>query len=182
MKATAAGSTALVIVLVVSAIYLGSTLLIAALRLPWDMSLPPAIRVLGLLPIAAGSGMLAWLFRYRGFVDILVSTHETFLKILGRMPLQERRIRTEPLVVVGPYRLVRHPMYSGIGMIVLGIGVLTDHTWALLGAVLLCVWFAYGIGPFEERELKALFGLAYEDYARVTPRIVPIPWRRLRSR
>ncbi len=182
MRAVAAAWTVLVIALVVSTHYLAAAFITMILRLPWDMSLPPAVRVLGLAPIVAGSGMLAWLFRYRRFVDILVSTYETFVKLFGRMPLQERRIRTEPLVVSGPYRVVRHPMYSGIGMIALGIGVLTDHTWALLGALILCVWFAYGIGPFEERELKALFGGAYEDYARMTPRIVPIPWRRLWSR
>jgi len=182
MKAAAAAWTVLVIALVVSTLYLAAALITVALRLPWDMSLPPALRVLGLVPVIAGSAMLAWLFRYRRFVDILVSTYETFLKIVGRMPLREHRDRTEPLVVAGPYRVVRHPMYSGIGMIALGIGVLTDHTWALLGAVLLCVWFAYGIGPFEERELKALFGRAYEDYVRVTPRIVPIPWKQLRNR
>src|SRR3972149_8824329 len=104
-------------------------------------------RGLGLVPVMAGSGMLAWLFRSRRFVDILVSTYETFLKIVGRMPLREHRDRTEPLVVASPYRVVRHPMYSGIGMIALGIGLLTDHTWALLGAGLLCVGVAYGPGP-----------------------------------
>ncbi len=181
MKGSAAAWTGLVIELVVSTLYLLAALIVAVLRLPWDMSLPLAVRILGLVSIGAGIAMLAWLFRYRRFVDILVSTHETFLKILGRMPLRERGVRTEPLVVVGPYRVVRHPMYSGIGMIVLGIGIVTDHTWALLGAVLLCIWFAFGIGPFEERELRALFGSAYGEYARATPRILPVPRRRRRS-
>ena len=63
---------------------------------------------------------------------------------------------------------------------VLGIGVLTDHAWALLGAVLLCLYFAFVVAPFEEHELKALFGRDYEEYMRVTPRIVPLPWRKWR--
>jgi protein-S-isoprenylcysteine O-methyltransferase Ste14 len=180
MRGSAEGWTILIIVLVVTAIYLIAALLVAALRLPWDMSLPVPVRALGFAPIFAGAAMLGWLFRYRRFRDILVSTHATFLKIIGRAPLQERLDRTEPLVVAGPYRIVRHPMYSGIGMVVLGIGVLSDHTWALLGAVLACLWFAFGIGPFEERELKALFGRDYAEYIRVTPRILPIPLRRWR--
>ncbi|OGS49666.1 MAG: hypothetical protein A3K65_09580 [Euryarchaeota archaeon RBG_16_68_12] len=181
MKGGAEAWTILLIVLVVTAIYLIAALLVATLRLPWDMSLPLPLRLLGLVPIFAGAAMLGWLFRYRRFRDILVSTHATFLKIIGRAPLRERLDRTEPLVVVGPYRLVRHPMYSGIGMVVLGIGVVTDHAWALLGAVLACLWFAFRIGPFEERELRALFGRDYEEYMRVTPRIIPIPWKRFRS-
>ncbi len=182
MRGSAAAWTILVIVLVVTGIYLIAALIVTLLRLPWDMSLPAAVRALGLVPIFAGGAMLGWLFRHRRFRDILVSTHDTFLKIIGRAPLRERLDRTEPLVVVGPYRIVRHPMYSGIGTIALGVGVVTDHTWALLGAVLLGLWFAFGIGPFEERELKALFGRDYEEYMRVTPRIVPIAWKKWRRR
>ena len=75
MKAAAAAWTALVIVLVVSTLYLLAALITVALRLPWDMSLPPALRVLGLVPVIAGSAMLAWLFRYRRVVALLVSTY-----------------------------------------------------------------------------------------------------------
>lgn len=168
----------LLVVLVLSEMYLIGALIAVLLRLPWDMSLPVPVRLLGLLPILAGAAMLGWLFRYRRYRDILVSTYATFLKMIGHAPLQEKLDRTEPLVVVGPYRLVRHPMYSGIGMIAIGIGVVTDHPWALLGGLIACLWFAFGVGRFEEKELRALFGPAYEEYMRVTPRIIPIPWKR----
>ena len=168
------------IVLVVGGIYLVAVAVVAVLGLPWDMGLPPTVRLLGLAPLIAGAYLFGWLLRYRRFRDILVSTHASLMKGFRRAPMEERLDRTEPLVVVGPYRIVRHPMYSGIGMMVLGIGVLTDHTWALLGAVLLCLYFAFVVAPFEEHELKALFGRDYEEYMRVTPRIVPLPWRKWR--
>ena len=180
MKRSFAVVVAFAIVLVVGGIYLVAVAVVAFLRLPWDMGLPLAVRLVGLGPFVAGAAMFGWLLRYRRWGDILVSTHASIVKGFRRAPLEERLDRTEPLVVVGPYRIVRHPMYSGIGMMVLGIGILTDHTWALLGAVLLCLWFTFAVAPFEERELRALFGRAYEDYMRVTPRIVPIPWRKWR--
>lgn len=182
MELRAGAWTVLVIVLLVTGMYVAAAVVAAALRLPGSMGLPVPVRLLGLAPILAGAAMLAWLFRYRRVGDILVSTHATLLKMLKRAPLPERIERTEPLVVAGPYRVVRHPMYSGIGMTVLGVGLVTDRPWALLGGLFLSLWFAFGIGPFEERELAALFGPAYEEYMRVTPRIVPIPWRAWRRR
>ncbi len=182
MEGRAEAWTLLIVVLVVSETYLFAAVIAAVLGLPWDLGLPVPVRALGLAPVVAGAAMLGWLFRYRRYRDILVSTHATFLKIIRSAPLQERLDRTEPLVVVGPYRVVRHPMYSGIGMVALGIGVVTDHPWALIGAAILCLWFAFGIARFEERELRALFGPAYEEYMRVTPRIVPIPWKKWRRR
>ncbi len=170
--------TLALVTLVVTTTYLIAVALVWVSPLPWDMGLPLVVRVLGVLPIVFGAAMLAWLFRYRRFRDILVSTYATFLKMLRRAPLQEPLDRTEPLVVVGPYRLVRHPMYSGIGTIALGIGLVTDHTFALVGGILINLWFYFGVGPFEERELRALFGPAYEEYSEATPRILPLPRRR----
>lgn len=180
MRRRAAAWTILIVVVVVTWMYLMGVALVILFRLPWDMGLPAVGRILGVPLILVGASLFAWLLRYRNFVDILVSTHASFVKMIRHAPLEERLDRTEPLVVVGPYRLVRHPMYSGIGIMVIGIGILVDHTWALLGAILLCLWFAFVVAPFEERELTALFGQAYVDYMRVTPRIIPIPWRKWR--
>ncbi len=120
--------------------------------------------------------MGAWVVRFRGPGPMLESTWATFLKLAGRRPLEVAAGRSEPLVVAGPYRLVRHPLYSGILGLTLGIAILTDHVWAYLGCVGLGLWFAFVLAPFEERELQALFGLSYRDYMRRTRRF--LPWKR----
>lgn len=77
------------------------------------------------------------------------------------------------LVVEGPYRVVRNPMYWGVGSVVLGEAAIF-HSVALteLAAV-----FAAGVivfvVVFEESELRRKFGSEYEEYCRRVPRWLP---------
>lgn len=148
--------------------------IVALLQLPKDLGFPWPVRLLGVVPLTYAALMLGWVYRFRGPQAILESTWVTFLKLLGRLPLDVPGGRTEPLVVAGPYRLVRHPLYSGVDGLTLGIAVLVDHSWAYLGALALGLWFALVLAPFEERELRALFGPAYSEYSRTVRRFLPI--------
>lgn len=163
-----------VIVGLIATLYAASIGIGALLRLPWDLGLPWALRLLGVVPVAYAGLMLGWVFRFRGPRTVLESTWVTFLKLLRRLPLHVAGGRTEPLVVAGPYRLVRHPLYSGVDGLTLGIAVLVDHPWAYLGALALGLWFAIVLAPFEERELRSLFGDAYVEYSRSVRRFVPV--------
>lgn len=176
--ARAAAFSAVAIAAIVASLYALAALFVAALALPGGMSLPWPVRVGGVALVLGGVAMLAWFFRHRRIEEVVTSTYATLRKLLLRVEVGAPLGRTERLVVVGPYRLVRHPMYSGLTLVVLGIGVAVDRTWALLGALFLFAWFAIVIAPFEERELRALFGPAYVEYARRTPRFLPIPRRR----
>ena len=147
------------------------------LGLPGDLGLPWPVRVLGVVPVVYGVFMLGWVIRYRGPRAIAESTWATLRKLVRRVPLEETAGRSEPLVVAGPYRLVRHPLYSGVDGLTLGIALLVDHPWAYLGALALALWFAFVLAPFEERELRALFGPAYSEYMRSVRRFVPLPRR-----
>jgi methanethiol S-methyltransferase len=76
--------------------------------------------------------------------------------------------------VVGPYHLVRHPIYLGWMLMVFG---LPDMTWTRF--VFAAVSSAYLIVaiPFEERSLVEAFGQSYVDYQRaVRWRILPGVW------
>lgn len=158
----------------VSALYLACLGLSAILSLPWNLGLPWWLRLAGLIPAAYATVMLGWVLRFRGPRAILESTWVTLLKLARRLPLDAAGGRTEPLVVAGPYRWVRHPLYSGVDGLTLGIAVLVDHPWAYLGALALGLWFAVVLAPFEERELRSLFGAAYLDYSRTVRRFLPI--------
>ena len=174
--AEAAGLIALLLAILYT-IGIGVTL---AARLPWDLPIPVAVRIAGGVLAAVGAAFAAWVVATRRLAEVVDSSYATFMKLLRRIPVEERLGRTEPLVVAGPYRFVRHPMYTGVGGMALGIGVAVARTPALLGAALLCAWFAAVVAPYEEKELRALFGEAYDAYRRTTPRFLPI--RRPRSR
>lgn len=158
----------------VGAVYLACWLASLALGLPGDLGLPWAVRGLGVPLLAYGIGMAGWMFSFRGPGAVLDSTWVTFQKLFLRLPLGAPGTRAESLVVAGPYRFVRHPLYSGVDGLAFGIAVLVDHPWAYGGALVLALWFALVLAPFEERELIALFGPAYRDYRRSVRRFLPV--------
>ena len=75
------------------------------------------------------------------------------------------------LVTSGPYRLVRHPIYSGI--LVAGIGTAVALSWFWLIALALGgIYFIYS-ATVEERYLIDRFPDSYPAYKRTTKMLVP---------
>ena len=148
------------------------------LKIPREFGFPLLVRLIGLLVLLIGFVLLGWLFRYRRPMDTLISTYVTFSKAGSRrMHLEERASRTESLVVRGPYKYVRHPLYSDVVLLLLGWWLLLDYSFLLISALLLLLWFTFVVTRFEERELRAIFGNDYEEYASRVPRIVPFTSR-----
>jgi protein-S-isoprenylcysteine O-methyltransferase Ste14 len=91
---------------------------------------------------------------------------------LGRnwgMPMSQR---AEPeLVTSGPYRFVRHPIYSGLLLAMLGTA-LVDNLLGLIVVALLVAYFYY-CGTVEERNLATTFPTAYPEYKSRTKMIIP---------
>jgi protein-S-isoprenylcysteine O-methyltransferase Ste14 len=91
---------------------------------------------------------------------------------LGRnwgMPMSQR---AEPeLVTSGPYRFVRHPIYSGLLTAMLGT-VLVNNLLGLIVVAVLVAYFYYS-GIVEERNLAATFPQAYPEYKSRTKMIIP---------
>jgi len=164
------------IVFIVLAVFFSLAYLVAVvLHIPLQLGFQFPVRFVGLLLLLSGLVLLAWLLRYRSPADILVSTYVTFSKFARkRESLGKRSGRTEPLVVKGPYRYVRHPLYSDVVLLVLGWWLLLDYSFLLISALLLLLWFNFVVAPFEERELRALFGDDYARYAERVPKIIPL--------
>lgn len=75
------------------------------------------------------------------------------------------------LVTSGPYRFVRHPIYSGI--LAAGIGTALALTWLWLIAVALAgSYFVYS-ATVEERYMTEKFPVTYPAYKRATKMLVP---------
>ena len=110
---------------------------------------PPALKVISM--IALIPGVTIWLWSV-----VLILT----------------KARDGELITGGPYALVKHPLYTGVALLVLPwLGFLLN-TW--LGALLGIVLYV-GSRMFsheEEEELARTFGAAWEDYCRK----VAIPW------
>ena len=91
---------------------------------------------------------------------------------LGRnwgMPMSQK---ADPeLVTTGPYGKIRHPIYSGIILGMVGTAIAISLYW-LIAVAILAAYFLFS-AVTEERTMAKLFPLAYPPYKRVTKMLVP---------
>jgi len=84
------------------------------------------------------------------------------------------------LVITGPYRFVRNPMYVGMGILLLGEALVFPHIMWLMLAMIVSLWAVVSvlIIQYEEPSLRRLFGADYELYFRAVHRWIPRlrPW------
>jgi protein-S-isoprenylcysteine O-methyltransferase Ste14 len=127
--------------------------------LPWPGGLVWPV-VAGLTLIVCGIGLRAW-----------------SIATLG--PFFQYRIEVQPehrVVTAGPYRYVRHPSYSGVALVLLGIALATGDVLSLpVVAVLGGAGLLVRIGA-EERQLTEALGADYERFAAKRKRLIPGVW------
>jgi methanethiol S-methyltransferase len=129
----------------------------------------------------AAEGPLRWLFRAVSGLAVLgfIWTGRSLVSFdpLGTDKVSRLLRRVPPaaarLVVAGPYRWVRHPLYSLSIVLIWSYPELTADR--LLFDVLFTVWIIVG-AYLEERDLTADFGESYRTYRRRVPML--IPWRK----
>jgi protein-S-isoprenylcysteine O-methyltransferase Ste14 len=84
---------------------------------------------------------------------------------------------TAHLVVVGPYRFVRNPMYIAVAAIVLGQALLFGSWGVLLYLALVLIAVASFVRFYEEPTLENTYGEEYLEYRRNVrawwPRVTP---------
>ncbi|NMB90680.1 MAG: isoprenylcysteine carboxylmethyltransferase family protein [Chloroflexi bacterium] len=141
------------------------------------VSFLPVLALVGLLPDRAiyalpfPWSLLGLALQGAAVVGLLVSVSYTGgARFLGLAQLFSPDPAPPRLVTAGPYRYVRHPLYS-LGLLFLwALPVMTWNTLAFnLGASLYLVVGAL----FEERKLLREFGAEYVRYRRRTPMLVP---------
>jgi protein-S-isoprenylcysteine O-methyltransferase Ste14 len=113
------------------------------------------LQVVGTVLFAAGLALAIWARIY-----------------LGRnwgMPMTKKE---EPeLVTSGPYRYVRHPIYSGLLLAVLGTALATN-LYLLIALVIAGAYFIYS-ASVEERLMTDSFPGAYGKYKAATKMLIP---------
>jgi protein-S-isoprenylcysteine O-methyltransferase Ste14 len=77
------------------------------------------------------------------------------------------------LVKTGPYRWVRHPMYTAVIALFIAVFLLTANWFIGLGGLFMVAAVIIARTPREEAMLIETFGEAYREYMRETPRYLP---------
>jgi protein-S-isoprenylcysteine O-methyltransferase Ste14 len=68
------------------------------------------------------------------------------------------------LVISGPYRFSRNPMYLGLALLFTGVAVMLGVVWALLFVIPLILYIQVRVIIPEERYLQRAFGDDYRAY------------------
>jgi protein-S-isoprenylcysteine O-methyltransferase Ste14 len=76
------------------------------------------------------------------------------------------------LIRTGPYRVVRHPIYSAMLGMFAGTALVSGEWHAVVAVVLLVAAYARKI-RLEEASLRTQFGSAYTEYSRTTRALIP---------
>jgi len=115
----------------------------------------PVLGAIGAVMFVSGLGLAIW-----------ARVH------LGRnwgMPMTQR---VEPeLITSGPYRYVRHPIYTGLLLALFGTALATNLIGLVIAAALSLVF--YYSATVEERNMTAAFPSAYPAYRASTKMLIP---------
>jgi len=124
-------------------------------RFGWTQQHPAWWNLVGLVAAIIGVALYVWClaFHYRSY--------RTSVRV-GFTPPH--------LVVAGPYRFSRNPMYVTGLFAWLGWVIFYGSPAVFVGLVLLWAIFTFRVIPYEERQLEGLFGDEYLEYNRTVRR------------
>lgn len=141
-------------------IYWAVGLLLVHNMIPWALSLlstrygwaearPGIWNLLALIPIVAGLAIIIW----------------TMVMHFVKTPERVEMVRIPKyLLVQGPYKFSRNPMFLGELVLWFGWAIFYGSTAVFIGFFLLWVLMNYVAVPREERDLEARFGESYLEY------------------
>jgi len=116
---------------------------------------PLLLNAMGAALVAGGELIRLWAVRHIGAIS------------------RTRSDRLGPLIVTGPFGIVRNPLYVGNIALWTGFAVAAHLTWmAIAIAVILAVEY-HAIVRWEEHLLESRRGAEYRDYAARVPRWIP---------
>ena len=130
------------------------------MRFDWPPPIPLGIQVIGLLLTIVGFGFASWAMISNAY-------------FAGTVRIQKER--GHAVCDTGPYRLVRHPGYSGWMLGLVAMSLMLGSLWALIPAALAIITLIIRTA-FEDRTLQTELP-GYADYAQHTRyRLLPGIW------
>lgn len=98
-------------------------------------------------------------------------------RTLGRyFTFQVMTSADQPVITTGPYRFVRHPSYTGILLILAGVGLSYGNVLSLAALLVLPLLGFINRIRVEEAALSTALGDRYASFARGRKRLVPFVW------
>jgi protein-S-isoprenylcysteine O-methyltransferase Ste14 len=82
----------------------------------------------------------------------------------------------QPVIDSGPYRWLRHPSYSGLELISIGVALCYGNWPGLVAMITLPMIGLVNRIHVEEEALEAELGAAYRDFEATHKRMVPFVW------
>jgi len=82
----------------------------------------------------------------------------------------------QPVVERGPYRVLRHPSYTGLLLVCAGCGLMVGNWVSAAGSLALLLTALVPRIRIEERALTAAMGDRYRRFAAGRARLVPFVW------
>ena len=129
----------------------------------WAEGRPGVWNVIGLIPVVMGLAMIAW---------------GLGLHFVSDTGVVEWEGTPRHLLLKGPYRFSRNPMYVLELAMWLGWAIFYGSIAVLIAFTLWWTFFAFIQIPTEERQLEARFGESYLNYKAAVPRWFGLPRRR----
>lgn len=124
------------------------------------------------LIVAAAGLLLGWIWPmtlgwdgpWRWVIGIVLIVVAVGLMIWATVAAGRVRLADpEQLVIGGPYRFSRHPMYLAWTVLYIGLLLILDSKWMLILLPILAIWVNREV-TLEERRMVERFGDSYVDY------------------
>ena len=84
-------------------------------------------------------------------------------------------LKNKELSTTGPYSYVRHPLYTGNLILLLGLAIINGLWWSFFVGFLFAIFYYPTAIEYEDRKLKQLFPDDWPQWANKTPALWPKP-------
>jgi protein-S-isoprenylcysteine O-methyltransferase Ste14 len=121
---------------------------------------PRAVRALGAVLIALGA-------------ILTVATFVRFASEGTGIPFPTDPPSSQRVMVGGPYRYVRNPMYVSFMLVIVGEALLLSRPVLLIYAAAVLIFLVAFVRFWEERTMASRFGAEYEAYRQQVPGWLP---------
>ena len=130
-----------------------------AVRFKWSM-MPLTLQIMGLVGLVIALTIIYLTFRENAYLSTVVRIQDE---------------RGQKVISTGPYHYIRHPMYTGIGIMFISAALLLGSWLGFMFAIILVILYAIR-SIFEERTLQEELAGYTEYAASVRYRLIPHIW------
>jgi len=135
----------------------------------------PVGRVVAPGAVIGGGGWLFALGVVIGWLGLLLRWW-SFASLGSYFTVVVKTSEDQPVVERGPYRVLRHPSYTGLLLAIAGGGLMLGNWVSAVGATgLVLIALIYRL-RIEERALSAALGDRYREFAAGRARLIPYVW------